>query len=89
MAASCEGSALFMMLASTILCSLYLARASLALPADDAVERQASTSTCSLAPSVPTAVYSPLPNPFQFADGASVATKADFDCRAQEVSAIM
>lgn len=30
-----------------------------------------------------------MPNPFQFANGANITTKANFDCRAKEISAIM
>lgn len=77
------------MFAHAILSSIFLTGASLALPADDLVERQTSTGTCTVAASVPVATYSPLPNPFQFASGANITTKADFDCRAQEISKIM
>lgn len=76
------------MLVSVLLYSIFLAGASIALPVDDLVERQA-TGTCSIASNIPPATYSPLPNPFQFANGANITTKADFNCRAQEISKIM
>ncbi|KAH8753856.1 carbohydrate esterase family 15 protein [Diaporthe sp. PMI_573] len=50
------------------------------------VERQ---STCSVPSSVPTVNNGQLPDPFIFSDGKKVTTKAEFDCRAQEISKTM
>lgn len=47
-------------------------------------ERQA---TCNAPTTFPTAANSKLPSPFKFFDGRSVTTKADFECKNQEVSA--
>lgn len=77
------------MFVSTMLYTIFLAGASLALPVDDLVERQSPSATCTVPTSVAAVSYSPLPNPFQFASGANITTKADFDCRAQEISKIM
>lgn len=77
------------MLTSAIFYCVFLAGASFALPLsdDDLAARQATT--CNIATNVPAASYTALPNPFQFSSGASITTKADFDCRAKEISAIM
>lgn len=77
------------MFVSKMLYTIFLAGASLALPVDDLLERQSPAATCTVPTSVATVSYSPLPNPFQFASGANITTKADFDCRAQEISKIM
>ncbi|POS68719.1 Cip2 [Diaporthe helianthi] len=71
---------------TNLLSSALLAGAALAMPAADIVQRQ---STCSVASSVPTVNDGQLPDPFVFADGRKVTTKAEFDCRAQEISKIM
>lgn len=77
------------MFVPVVLYSISLAGASIALPVNALLERQAPTGTCTGATSIPAATYSPLPNPFQFANGANITSKADFDCRAQEISKIM
>lgn len=69
-----------------LLSSALLAGAALAIPAANIVGRQ---TTCSVPSSVPTVNNGQLPDPFVFADGKAVTTKADFDCRAQEISKIM
>lgn len=69
-----------------LLSSALLAGAALAMPAAEIVGRQ---STCAVPSSVPTVNNGQLPDPFVFADGKAVTTKADFDCRAQEISKIM
>ncbi|KAG6367798.1 hypothetical protein INS49_001993 [Diaporthe citri] len=69
-----------------LLSSALLAGAALAMPAAEIVGRQ---TTCSVPSSVPTVNNGQLPDPFIFADGKKVTTKADFDCRAQEISKIM
>lgn len=45
--------------------------------------------TCNIPATFPSAANAKLPNPFKFFDGRSVATKADFECKSQEVSAAM
>ncbi|KAJ1307906.1 hypothetical protein OPQ81_001984 [Rhizoctonia solani] len=68
-----------------------LAGSSLARPEPEHVElvpRQSSTATCSVASSYPTVSVSSLPDPFVTASGANVTTRAEFDCRAQEISRI-
>jgi hypothetical protein len=67
---------------------LALIGAALAMPAAEMNERQ-STVTCSVPSSVPAVNNGQLPDPFIFADGKKVTTKAEFDCRAQEISKIM
>ncbi|CAI6333429.1 unnamed protein product [Periconia digitata] len=47
-------------------------------------ERQAE---CKVPTTFPTTANSKLPNPFKFFDGTDVKTKADFECKNQEVSA--
>lgn len=47
-------------------------------------ERQAA---CNVPTTFPTTANSKLPNPFKFFDGTDVKTKADFECKNQEVSA--
>lgn len=69
-----------------LLSSALLAGAALAMPAAEIIGRQ---TTCSVPSSVPTVNNAQLPDPFIFADGRKVSTKADFDCRAQEISKIM
>ncbi|KAF1351672.1 hypothetical protein EJ07DRAFT_168883 [Lizonia empirigonia] len=49
-------------------------------------ERQA---VCNVPATFPTTSNSKLPNPFKFFDGRSVTTKADFECKNQEVSAAL
>ncbi|KAF3769156.1 family 15 carbohydrate esterase [Cryphonectria parasitica EP155] len=70
---------------------LLLAGSSLALPEPDHIElvpRQSSSATCSVASSYPTVSVASLPDPFITAAGQNVTTKAEFDCRAQEISKI-
>ncbi|KAL1871434.1 carbohydrate-binding module 1 [Diaporthe australafricana] len=69
-----------------LLSSALLAGATLAMPAAEMVGRQ---STCSVPASVPTVNNGQLPDPFIFANGDKVTTKAQFDCRAQEISKVM
>ncbi|KAK3313157.1 hypothetical protein B0H66DRAFT_387432 [Apodospora peruviana] len=56
-----------------------------ALPAPEVFERQ----TCSVAASYPTVSVAKLPDPFTNAAGQKITTKADFDCRAQEMSKML
>ncbi|EOO02382.1 putative carbohydrate esterase family 15 protein [Phaeoacremonium minimum UCRPA7] len=63
--------------------ALLFAGAALALPASEIFERQG---TCALQSTYAAVSNSKLPNPFAFASGTAVTTKADFDCRAQEIS---
>lgn len=68
--------------------SLFLAGSALALPSPDTadlVERQTG-STCTVAASYPTVSTAFLPDPFTSAAGGKITTKAEFDCRAQEIS---
>lgn len=66
--------------------SILLAGTAVALPAPDPVELVERQSACSVAASYPTVSVSELPNPFIAASGTNITTKADFDCRAQEIS---
>ncbi|RKU41304.1 4-O-methyl-glucuronoyl methylesterase [Coniochaeta pulveracea] len=66
--------------------AMLLAGAVSALPAGELLERQ---STCSVSSNYPTVNSAKLPDPFTFANGNKVATLADFQCRSQEISAIM
>lgn len=61
---------------------LLLAGTALALPAADIFGRQ----TCTVPSSIPTVSYAKLPDPFKLQSGTAVTTKAQFDCRAQEIS---
>lgn len=83
------------MFSSLAWASLCLAGSAAALPsrADaplpdtaDLVGRQAAASTCTVAASYPTVSTAYLPDPFTSAAGGKIATKAEFDCRAQEIS---
>lgn len=64
--------------------ALLLGSAALALPAD-LLERQ---TTCTVASTYSPVSVSKLPDPFTFADGTKVTTKAAFTCRQQEISKI-
>ncbi|KAI1841082.1 hypothetical protein JX266_012740 [Neoarthrinium moseri] len=66
--------------------ALLLGSTALALPAE-LVERQ--NTTCSVATSYPAVSVAKLPDPFTFADGKKVASKADWSCRRQEISKMM
>lgn len=66
--------------------ALLLAGAAYALPAAEIFERQG---TCSLASTYAAVNNAKLPDPFTFASGTKVASLADWDCRAQEISKIM
>jgi hypothetical protein len=66
--------------------ALLLAGAAYALPAREIFERQG---TCSLQSTYPAVNNAKLPDPFTFASGTKVASLADWDCRAQEISKIM
>jgi hypothetical protein len=59
-----------------------------ALPYADIYERQ-NNSACSISNSYPAVNYAKLPDPFTFEDGRKVATKADWTCRAQEISKLL
>ncbi|KAF2253989.1 carbohydrate esterase family 15 protein [Trematosphaeria pertusa] len=59
----------------------FLATTILAAPLE---QRQAA---CKVPTTFPTTANAKLPNPFKFFDGTDVKTKADFDCKNQEVSA--
>ncbi|KAK3940007.1 hypothetical protein QBC46DRAFT_261891 [Diplogelasinospora grovesii] len=65
--------------------ALLLAGAAFALPASEIFERQ----TCSVASTFAAVSDAKLPDPFTFASGTKITTKADFDCRKQEISKIM
>ncbi|KAK4225418.1 hypothetical protein QBC38DRAFT_264197 [Podospora fimiseda] len=56
-----------------------------AAPANEIFERQ----TCQTQASYPTKQDSKLPDPFVFANGNKITTKADFDCRKAEISKIL
>lgn len=58
----------------------------MALAAPVVEERQ---TTCNVPTTFPTSTNAKLPNPFKFFDGKSVTTKADFECKNQEVSAAL
>ncbi|KAI1847848.1 hypothetical protein JX265_013914 [Neoarthrinium moseri] len=66
--------------------ALLLGSTALALPAE-LIERQ--NTTCSVATSYPAVSVAKLPDPFTFADGKKVASKADWSCRRQEISKMM
>jgi hypothetical protein len=63
----------------------FLATTVLAAPLVE--ERQAAT--CNVPTTFPTTANAKLPNPFKFFDGTAVTTKAQFDCKNQEVSAAL
>lgn len=44
---------------------------------------------CTISSSIPAVDDDELPDPFKFANGTEITTKADFDCRAQEISLAM
>lgn len=79
------------MITSTMLPSLLLARAALALPQAELLTPRQAGKECKIADNYPPETFAALPNPFKFATaaGAAITTKVDFDCRAQEISAIM
>lgn len=58
----------------------------MAAPANEVFERQG---TCQVSSSYPSVNVAKLPDPFTTAAGNKVTTKADFDCRKQEISKIM
>ncbi|KAM7191704.1 hypothetical protein V8F20_009181 [Naviculisporaceae sp. PSN 640] len=62
------------------------AAVAVAAPASEIFERQA---TCSIANSYSTVNVAKLPDPFTSANGQKITTKADFECRSQEISKIM
>ncbi|KAH6645477.1 hypothetical protein BKA67DRAFT_631944 [Truncatella angustata] len=67
--------------------ALILSATALAFPPDfELVERQSAN--CTVASTYPAVSVSKLPDPFTFADGRKVASKADFTCRQQEISKI-
>lgn len=67
--------------------ALLVASAALAVavPAPEIFERQ----SCSVAASYPTVNVAKLPDPFTSAGGQKITTKADFECRSQEIFKIM
>lgn len=67
--------------------ALLVAGAALAVaaPANHIFERQ----TCAVSSSYPTANNAKLPDPFTTSSGAKVTTKAEFECRRQEISKIL
>ena len=56
-----------------------------AAPASEIFERQ----TCTTAASYPTVNVAKLPDPFTTSGGAKVTTKAEFECRRQEINKIL
>ncbi|KAK4159424.1 hypothetical protein QBC43DRAFT_129858 [Cladorrhinum sp. PSN259] len=56
-----------------------------AAPANEIFERQA----CQTQTTYPTKQDAKLPDPFVFANGNKITTKADFECRKQEISKIL
>ena len=75
-----------MMIGLASLSSLMLCRTALALFATQPDQTDAE---CTISTSVPTVDDAELPDPFKFANGTEITTKADFECRAQEISLIM
>lgn len=67
--------------------TLFLAGAALALPTIDIFGRQSVN--CTVPSSIPAVNYAKLPDPFKMQSGTAVTTKAQFDCRAQEISKAM
>jgi len=67
--------------------ALLVAGAALAVaaPANEIFERQ----TCSLSNTYPTVNVAKLPDPFTTSSGAKVTTKAEFECRRQEINKIL
>jgi len=67
--------------------ALLVASAALAVavPANEIFERQ----TCATSNSYPTVNVAKLPDPFTTSAGAKVTTKADFECRRQEINKIL
>lgn len=53
------------------------------------VIEQRQDAVCTVPTTFPTFTNAKLPNPFKFFDGRAVTTKADFECKNQEVSAAM
>ncbi|KAK8121756.1 hypothetical protein PG984_010426 [Apiospora sp. TS-2023a] len=74
-------------MARNILVTVILLGSALALPAAELFQRQAAE--CPATGDVPTVNVAKLPDPFTFASGTKVATKADWKCRQQEISKIM
>lgn len=63
----------------------FLATTVLAAPAIE----QRQTAACNVPTTFPSTANAKLPNPFKFFDGTAVTTKAQYECRKQEVSAAM
>lgn len=74
-------------MARNILVTAVLLGTTFALPAAELFERQAAE--CPATGDVPTVNVAKLPDPFTFASGTKVTTKADWACRQQEISKIM
>lgn len=68
-----------------LLCGIQL----LLLTAQAAPVIEARQTTCNIQATFPVVANAKLPNPFKFFDGRSVITKADFQCKSEEVSAAM
>lgn len=67
--------------------SAMLLGSALGLPAADLVERQLTN--CTLSDSYPAVSVAKLNDPFTFASGVKVASKADWACRQQEISKML
>ncbi|KAK7913928.1 hypothetical protein PG985_011631 [Apiospora marii] len=74
-------------MARNILVTAALLGTTLALPAAELFRRQAAE--CPATGDVPAVNVAKLPDPFTFASGTKVASKADWACRQQEISKIM
>ncbi|KAI1086791.1 carbohydrate esterase family 15 protein [Rostrohypoxylon terebratum] len=68
--------------------ALLLGSAAHALPFAELHRRQ-NTTACAIKDSYPAVNFAKLPDPFTYEDGTKVASKADWDCRQQEISKLL